>query len=339
LHPQGHVFAALCVCELMPEEVRAVLFLSMARVGLQALAGDEGAPASGREGSAPGGGGGGGGGGWGLLQSAWSVTQKLAKDVGVNDALKDMKQQVNKIKANQMGGALPLVETVEEVEAAIKYIRESRDKYNQLLGFLQEMALENIKAAPALRRAGGAFIRCASITDKVAREMATTGKDSFYKEMPTYQADLNEALLVTSAALMYQADRGQSMYTTRAHVGASMHSYEQGSYSNKYYTPSTDKLEPGPVDEAIKEVQAMLQNQVMAAERARKKYKDLRLDMSIRALEQEELVKHKRADAETTQAFGRLPRQCFWPLPVPVCCVRSACACGQRRMRSPGATH
>jgi hypothetical protein len=33
---------------------------------------------------------------------------------------------------------------------------------------------------------------------KVAREMATSGKEGFYKEMPTYQADLNEALLVTS---------------------------------------------------------------------------------------------------------------------------------------------
>jgi len=30
-----------------------------------------------------------------------------------------MKQQVNKIKANQMGGALPLVETVEEVETVL----------------------------------------------------------------------------------------------------------------------------------------------------------------------------------------------------------------------------
>jgi hypothetical protein len=28
--------------------------------------------------------------------------------------------------------------------------------------------------------------------------MATSGKEGFYKEMPTYQADLNEALLVTS---------------------------------------------------------------------------------------------------------------------------------------------
>ena len=37
----------------------------------------------------------------------------------MNDALRDMKQQVNKIKANQMGGALPLVETVEEVETVL----------------------------------------------------------------------------------------------------------------------------------------------------------------------------------------------------------------------------
>jgi hypothetical protein len=80
--------------------------------------------------------------------------------------------------------------------------------------------------------------------------------------MPTYQADLNEALLVTSAALMYQADRCQGLYTTRGHVGASVHSYEQGSYSNKYYTPSTDKLEPGAIDDVVKEIQGLLQNQV-----------------------------------------------------------------------------
>jgi hypothetical protein len=55
----------------------------------------------------------GGGEAWSLLRNAWSVTQKLAKDVGVNDALKDVKLQVNKMKASQMGSSLQLIETVE----------------------------------------------------------------------------------------------------------------------------------------------------------------------------------------------------------------------------------
>ena len=42
------------------------------------------------------------------------------------------------------------------------------------------------------------FFPCASffLQERVAREMATNPKqEAFYKEMPTYQADLNEALL------------------------------------------------------------------------------------------------------------------------------------------------
>jgi hypothetical protein len=43
------------------------------------------------------------------------------------------------------------------------------------------------------------FFFCASfffLQERVAREMATNPKqEAFYKEMPTYQADLNEALL------------------------------------------------------------------------------------------------------------------------------------------------
>ena len=187
---------------------------------------------------------------WGLFRSAWSVTQKLAKDVGVNDAFRDMKQQVNKIKASQMGGALPLIETPEDAEHAILYVRESRDKYTQLLGFLNEMAGEHVKAAPSLRRAGAAFIRCASISDRVAREMATAGRDGFFKEVPTYQADLNEALLVSSGALMYQADRTQAFYTTGSTLAPSVHAFEQGSYSNKYYTP-TEHIGPGALNDLI----------------------------------------------------------------------------------------
>lgn len=244
----------------------------------------------------------GGGEAWGLLRNAWSVTQKLAKDVGVNDALKDMKLQVNKMKASQMGASLQLIETVEEAEEAIRYIRESRDRYNQLLSFLSDMAAENVRAAPALRRAGAAFIRCATISDKVAREMATSGKEGFYKEVPTYQSDLTEALMVTSGALMYQADRVQGMYTTSTHLGASVHTFEQGTYSNKYYTAS-DKLGPGALNAAIETIKGLLQTEVMAAERARRKYKDLRLEMSMAALEHEDNTKHKRVSAEQAKAF------------------------------------
>jgi len=52
----------------------------------------------------------------------------------VNDALRDMKQQVNKIKANQMGGALPLIETVEEVETVLSFFLIIRDEPRTIHG-------------------------------------------------------------------------------------------------------------------------------------------------------------------------------------------------------------
>ena len=74
-------------------------------------------------------------------------------------------------------------------------------------------------------------------------------RDGFFKEVPTYQADLNEALLVSSGALMYQADRTQAFYTTGSTLAPSVHAFEQGSYSNKYYTP-TEHIGPGALNDS-----------------------------------------------------------------------------------------
>eukprot|EP00960_Hanusia_phi_P011746 342506-Hanusia_phi.AAC.3 len=189
-------------------------------------------------------------GGLGLFANAWKAAQKLASDIGAGDMLHDMKSQMNKVKAQQYGDKLKLVETTEEVETAMAYIKESKIKYAHLLSVLQDMAVENAKIAGPLRRVGAAFVKCATINERVARDLATSGKESFFKETPTYQQDLNEALMVTSGwcgsgvdcgccevegksetglagAMLYQADRSQSMYTTHETIDASRANFEQ----------------------------------------------------------------------------------------------------------------
>ena len=51
------------------------------------------------------------------------------------------------------------------------------------------------------------------------------------------------------------------------------------------------------------QVKALLATEVMAAERARRKYKDIRLEMSMAAFEHAESVKHQRSSAADDQVF------------------------------------
>ena len=51
------------------------------------------------------------------------------------------------------------------------------------------------------------------------------------------------------------------------------------------------------------QVKALLATEVMAAERARRKYKDLRLEMSMAAFEHDESVKHQRSSAADDQVL------------------------------------
>jgi hypothetical protein len=192
-----------------------------------------------------------GSGGWGMLNNVWKATTQLARDVGAGALLDDVKMGMNKVKANQLGDALVLVEELPEVEKALAYGRETKLKYEQLFRSMMDGANDAARTATPLRRAGAAFIRCAGISDKVAREMATSGREGFYKETPTYQQDLNEALLVTSGAMLYHADRQQAFFTTDTTIEASKANFEQGTYSTKYYV-KREAFGPGPMAAACK---------------------------------------------------------------------------------------
>jgi len=240
-------------------------------------------------------------GGMGLFANAWKAAQKLASDIGAGDMLHDMKSQMNKVKAQQYGDKLKLVESTEDVETAMAYIKETKIKYAHLLSVLQDMAVENAKIAGPLRRVGAAFVKCATISDRVARDLATSGKESFFKETPTYQQDLNEALMVTSGAMLYQADRSQSMYTTSETMDASRANFEQGNYSTKYYTKQ-ERFGPGPISELTQVVEELVRNEIGDAVRMRNKYKTARLDASIQQRELEDSKgKGKLSDEEVKE--------------------------------------
>mmetsp|Transcript_11716 Transcript_11716/g.23461 ORF Transcript_11716/g.23461 Transcript_11716/m.23461 type:complete len:364 (+) Transcript_11716:3-1094(+) len=229
------------------------------------------------------------GGGSSFFSSMWKATQKVANDVGAGGVFSGIERQVTKIRAQQYGDSLVLVENIPEVDEAMVHIKETHLKYTQLHTHLQEMAAESAKSATPLRKTGAAFIRCATISDKVAREMATSGKEGFFKETPTYQQDLNEALLVTSGAMLYQADRLQNLYTTTTTIDASRAHFEQGNYSTKYYVKQ-EKFGPGPIADCLTVLQELLTTEVAAGEKARRQYRDCRLEISVKSREHDEAV-------------------------------------------------
>lgn len=242
-------------------------------------------------------------GGGSFFSSMWKATAKVATDVGAGGVFSGLERQMTKMRAQQFGESLQLVEAIPEVDTAMAHIRETHIKYTQLVTQLQDMAAESSKCSAPLRRAGAAFIRCATISDKVAREMATSGKEGFFKETPTYQQDLNEALLVTSGAMLYQADRLQALYTTTTTIDASRAHFEQGNYSTKYYVKQ-EQFGPGRIADALKVLQELLSTEVLAGEKARRAYRDLRLDISVRKKDHEEAVaKGKGASEEEYQAM------------------------------------
>ena len=82
---------------------------------------------------------------------------------------------------------------IDEVEKALEHIKETHEKYGQLVAILKESTNATAKCAIPLRKSGGLFLRCsgktwikirivglqsnmdyAGISDKVARDMASS---------------------------------------------------------------------------------------------------------------------------------------------------------------------
>ena len=140
---------------------------------------------------------------------------------------------------------------IDEVELALEHIKETHEKYAPFITVLSDGTSAEAKCAPHLRKAGGVLLRCAGISDKVARDMAASENEGFFKETPTYQQDLNEALSVASAALLYHADRLEEHYTTSKTLEATRGNFEQGSYSTKHYVKK-ERFGPGPMANSLK---------------------------------------------------------------------------------------
>jgi hypothetical protein len=116
---------------------------------------------------------------------------------------------------SQLGDKLEQVDPDPEIDGIMANIKETGKKYREMLATLHDKTEAAARSSGPIRKSGAALIRCAGIADKVARDIATgPGAQGFFKETPTYQQDLNEALLVSSAAILYSADRIQALHTT-----------------------------------------------------------------------------------------------------------------------------
>mmetsp|Transcript_487 Transcript_487/g.1016 ORF Transcript_487/g.1016 Transcript_487/m.1016 type:complete len:367 (+) Transcript_487:58-1158(+) len=239
--------------------------------------GDGGAPSTAAGGAAKG--------GAGLFGSFWQATQRVANDVGAGGVFDSVNKKVNQLKASQLGDKMEMLDKDEEFDKLLANIKETGIRYRELLQNLSDRTEYASRCAGPLRRSGAALIRCAGISDKVARDLASGGgAHGFFKETPTFEADLNEALLVSSAAFLYSADRAQALNTTAASLEQSRAAFEQGTYSTKYYV-KREQFGVGPIDAALNGIAGLVKNEITSAEGARRKYMDLRMDMSVRGSE------------------------------------------------------
>ena len=114
---------------------------------------------------------------------------------------------------------------IDEVEKALEHIKETHEKYGQLVAVLKDATSSTAKCAIPLRKSGGLFLRCAGnsprykcrrlrsspwhlagISDKVARDMASNENEvSSGSTRPTRQAFLHpfqsKTLLTTPSEL------------------------------------------------------------------------------------------------------------------------------------------
>ena len=121
----------------------------------------------------------------------------------------------SKRQVSQLGDKLERVDPDPEIDGIMANIKGTGKKYREMLSTLHDKTEAAARSSGPIRKSGAALIRCAGIADKVARDIATgPGAQGFFKETPTYQQDLNEALLVSSAAILYSADRIQALHTT-----------------------------------------------------------------------------------------------------------------------------
>jgi len=123
-------------------------------------------------------------GGPGLFGSFWQATQRVANDVGAGGVFDSVNKKVNQLKASQLGDKMEMLDKDEACDKALANIKETGIKYRELLQTLSERTEYASRCAGPLRRSGAALIRCAGISDKVARDLASGGGGTAFSKRP-----------------------------------------------------------------------------------------------------------------------------------------------------------